>query len=788
MFLRILKKDLKRKKTMNVILLLFIVMATMFVASGINNVVTVMNGSDYYFDRAGIGNYDIITMGKDAVGALDEMLETQECIEDYRIETVVFGAKGNVLLEDGTKAECHNALILQSIEQAEITFFNADDEPVNEVKPGHAYATADFMKVNDLKPGDVVHIKHSNVEFDLIMDGKLKDALLGSTMMGNTRLLMNGQDYNKLLEDNFIVSDYRGQICYLEVSSVKELSAALSTVSNIAFDGTRSTIKMCYVMDMIVAMITLILSVILIIVSFVILKFTITFTIREEFREIGVMKAIGICNTKIRGLYIGKYLMMAAVGSFMGFLLSIPFGKLLLKSVTENMVLGNDAGVMINLIGALLVVVIIIAFAYLCTGKVKKATPVDAIRSGQTGERYKKKTKYRLARSHTKPGMYLALNDVVSAPKRFLSVIISFSLCTLIVLVLLNTVNTMKSDAFIGTFGKESDLYLTDVSESMELMHATQKEEVEKWLTNMEAELAQMGYLAKISLEIQYRCKLSFEGNDFNTTFQQGFGTHIADYDILEGSIPQDANEIAITKQISEKTGAKIGDVVVIDYGSEQRECRVTAYFQTMNQLGEVIRLHEDAPTDLGYVSSMMGFQIDFLDHPSEKEINNREAELKKFYKTDELFNKAEYCAECIGVVDTMELVQKLLLAITMVVIVMVTILMERSFIADEKSQIALLKALGFPNRAIIKWQIYRFGIVSLLAGILAAALSIPVTNLSITPIFKMMGMGSVHYRINGMQIFLIYPVMIVAVTIFAAFLTAQYTRKIGSSDTANIE
>lgn len=46
MFFRILKKDLKRKKVMNVVLLCFIILATMFVASGITNVVSVVNGID----------------------------------------------------------------------------------------------------------------------------------------------------------------------------------------------------------------------------------------------------------------------------------------------------------------------------------------------------------------------------------------------------------------------------------------------------------------------------------------------------------------------------------------------------------------------------------------------------------------------------------------------------------------------------------------------------------------------------------------------------------------------
>ena len=78
MFFRILKKDFKRKKTMNVILWLFVILAAMFVASGINNVVTVMNGTDYYLDKAGIGDYVVITMGENCLGALDEALENDE--------------------------------------------------------------------------------------------------------------------------------------------------------------------------------------------------------------------------------------------------------------------------------------------------------------------------------------------------------------------------------------------------------------------------------------------------------------------------------------------------------------------------------------------------------------------------------------------------------------------------------------------------------------------------------------------------------------------------------------
>ena len=132
--------------------------------------------------------------------------------------------------------------------------------------------------------------------------------------------------------------------------------------------------------------------------------------------------------------------------------------------------------------------------------------------------------------------------------------------------------------------------------------------------------------------------------------------------------------------------------------------------------------------------------------------------------------------------------VQYLLLWITILVVILITILMEVSFIADEKSQIALLKALGFRSRKISLWHVLRFGIVALFAMILAAVLSIPMTNLCISPIFGMMGAAKITYAIKPLEIFLLYPGIIVITTLIVAFLTSLSTRSIKSSDTANIE
>jgi len=787
MFLRILQKDLRRKKTMNIILFLFIVLATMFVASGINNVVTVMNGTDYYMDKAGVGDYIVLTMGDGAVGALDEMLEKEKSIKGYRLEQVVFGAQNYMTKTDGSALESKNTSIFQSIESATITFFDKENNPITEIEQGHMYVTGTVMEKNNLQPGDVIRLNHNGVEQEFVLDGLAKDALLGSDFMGNTRFLMNDADMQKLLANETIYEHYRGEICYFDTDDVKALKAALTEVTNIGFDGPRSTIKLAYVMDMIIAFIVLILSVCLIIVSFVVLKFTITFTITEEFREIGVMKAIGLSNGKVRSLYIVKYLLMSVVGAIVGFFASIPFGKLLLDSVSKKMMLGNDNALFINFLGSVLVVCVIVLFAYLCTGKVKKATPVDAIRSGQTGERYKNKTVLRIQKCPTGNALFMALNDVLSSPKRFLSIIISFGLCTLFVLILVNTTATMKSDKLIYTFGTKSDLYFTD-SKLMDAMGGGSREETLLYIDELEKKLTEAGMPAEICLEMIYKYPITFQGNDYILTCQQGLNTEASEYKYIEGVTPESKDEISITPQISEMLGVKIGDTITIRFGEQDVECMVTAYHQTMNQLGEIIRLHEDAPTDFRFVAGTLHFQINFLDNPDVEEIELRKERIKKLFDNDKVMNATEFCIDCVQVAGTMESVQLLLLGITLVVVMLVTILMERSFIADEKGQIAILKAIGFRDSAIIKWHVYRFGLVGLLAVILAAVCSIPMTELCINPIFGMMGAVDIDYNIEPLQIFLLYPGAVLVMTVLVAWLTALYTKTIKSSDTANIE
>lgn len=787
MIRNILQKDLKRKRTMNIIILLFVILATLFVASSVSNIVTVMNGTGYYFEQAGLGDYTIMSMGERSGDGFESVLRKIPEVKEYRIDEVIYASQ-DAFTANGESVTCRNVVMMQSLEDAQLKFFDEDNRVVDSVEPGRAYVTSDFLKRNHLSVGDQLTIQHNSVNVTLTIAGRLKDAMFGSTFMGNVRILMSAEDFAGFQEDEVIRQYYRGQICYIDTDNPKALSSQMGDVEGIAFDGPASMIRMCYVMDMVIAGVLIVVSICLILVSFVVLKFTITFTLQEEFREIGVMKAIGIKNRRIRSIYLIKYLALAIVGAGIGLAGSIPFANMLLKSVSENMVLGSDNTVWLNVISVCVVVLVIVGYAYRCTGKLKKYAPMDAIRSGQTGERFRKKSIYRLGRSHLKPSGYMAVNDVLSSPKRYLTIVLAFSICAMLVFILVNTTETMKSDRLAYTFGKVSDAYYTDVNASMKNMHGEGHAVMEQKLDELEDILAENGMPAKASVEAWYKYKVSFGDVEYKITCMQGIRTRITDYVYSKGTVPRNAHEIAITEQIADKIGAGIGDTVQITIGDVTDSYMITAYFQSMNQMGEVIRIHEEVPTDLRDCSGLMSFQFDFTDHPSQREIDRRVEEMKRIFDIDTVFNAAEYSVDCIGVVGMMESVGFLLLGITLLVVILVSILMERSFISDEKNEIAILKAVGFRDACIIGWHVKRMLLVSLVAVAIAVALAVPMTKLCITPIFGMMGLKHLQYEINPWKVCLIYPGIILGATVITTYLTARYTKKINPSDTASIE
>ena len=789
MFLRILKKDLKRKKTMNIILLLFVIMATMFAASSVNNIIAVMSGLDNYFEKANMSDHFIISLSKDP-DAIEDMLSQKPNVSDFRTEKqLVF--HDNDLTRNGEKfSEFSSIGLALSVDNAQINYFNKDNEIIKSVPRGKAYLTGCILNSTNFESGDEIQLKIGDTELTLEYAGIGKDAFLGSDMMTNPRIIMNNEDYEKLAADEKAQENNSAAVFYINGPDAKALESDLSDIPDTVLNVGISVIRTSYIMNTIVAGLLLIVSVCLILVSFVMLRFTISFTINEEFREIGVMKALGLKNRSVRGLFLVKYLGIAAIGAVIGFFLSIPFGNMLLSSVSSKMYLGSDSSAAVGVLCSLAVVLVILAFCWRCTRKIKKLSPIDAVRSGQTGERFKKKGLLRLGKSKLGATGFLALNDVFSSPKQFGIMTVIFTVCLLLVMCLANTGNTLASRKLLPLMcSTDSDIYITDTDMIMEVM--TGETTVTEQCDKIEKKLTDNGLPCSVHAEGLVSPAVEFKGNKLSPTFMYCKDTKASDYSYSEGYAPKYSNEIALTSSVAEKLEAGIGDKVNITIDGKTDEYIVTALFQSMVKLGETGRFHESLEVPDSAVSQVMGFQIDFDDSPDEEEINSRISRVKDIFDTKYVDDTDGFVMSCIGegVKDTINGVKVFVLLITVIIVIMISVLMERSFISKEKPEIALMKAMGFKSRSVRRQHTLRFLISAAIAAVLAILLSTPVTKLCIDPIFGIMGaLDGVEYNIKPVEVFAVYPVIIAAATVLGAYLTAMYMKTIKASDTSDIE
>ncbi len=789
MYLRILKKDLKRKKTMNLILLLFVILATMFAASSVNNIITVMGGLDYYFEKAGLTDHFIISgLGSDG-SETEEFLLNNSNVKEYRKEDIqIINDTG--LTQNGKKlAEVGNNIIVLDIDNAKLNYFNRDNDVITDVPEGQAYFTGSIISKASLVTGDEFQVKFGDTELTMHYAGIGKDAFLGSEMFNNPRMIISHADYEKLTADTTAAEKSRASIFYINGYDRETLESDLSDAPDTIFNKSIDLIRTSYMMNSIVAALLLIVSVCLILVSFVVLRFTISFTINEEFREIGVMKALGLKNSSVRGLYLVKYLGIAVIGALIGLSLSIPFGNVLLESVSDNMVLGNDNMLLINVLCSISVVLIIMLFCHSCTHRIKKLSPIDAVRSGQTGERFKKKGFLRIGKSRLGAMGFLAFNDIFSSPKQFGIMTVIFSVCLLLITSLANTANTLSSEKLLPLFCvTKSDAYITDPDMIAKVL--TGEETYKELNSDIEKKLADNGMPAKVHSETMLFPTLEANGKKVSPIFNYCKDTKASDYPYSEGYAPKYANEIALTTQVAEKLGVGVGDRIKLTLGDKTDNYIVSALFQSMMQMGESGRFSEALDISDQLIKQIMSFQVDFDDSPDKKAAEERIEKMRDIFDTKYVEDTDDFVMECIGagVKDTINGVKLMVILVTAIIVIMISVLMERSFISKEKSEIALMKAMGFRTGSVIAQHTLRFAIVAATASVIAIALGTPVTKLCIDPVFGITGaINGVDYNIKPVEVCVIYPVIVVAATVLGAFFTALCMKTIKASDTADI-
>ena len=780
MYLTILKKDLRRRKAINLIFMAFVMLATAFIGSSIQSLNAIMGGIDGYFEKAGAGDYII---GVDSGNALrlEEFMNNSENVRSGSLSgRMLLVSKENIEIRGEEKLDYSYTLCLSRLETGGQKYYDSKKQRISRVTDGECYLPYSLMESSGLKPGDKLTVTVGGTSMELTLAGEMMDVVMGADFISMKRILLSTEDYDTLRSASLSSDIPEYNIYTLDLKDEQAFTNEFYTSGiNTLFNMDDDMLKMTYIMDVIIAVVFAVVSIALIIIALVVLRFTIVFTMEQEFREIGILKALGLPDSRIRLLYLSKYVVLTLAGIITGFLLSFPLGDLMVARASRRIMLEGNSTILFQAVGAAAVLVIVLFFGCVYTGRIRRISPVTAIRSGSDGESSGRTGVLSMRRAGAMPvPLFMALNDIFSRPKKFMMMILIFALGIIMINIPLSAGATLRSDEMVLMMNMtRSDGAMLRENEG--IMSQT-RSELERELEGIEEKLGEKGIKVHTFREVMFKFIISCGDHMVSSIGVQGIGTDTDDYLYFSGTAPKLENEIAVTSLIADKLGAGIGDTVEIAIGGEKRTFIITALYESLLNMGEGVRFSEDVVLDYTEKTGAMAVQFTFSEEADKEGTRQRLKEIRDIFPEYEVMSCKEYVDDSIGGVSgILDSLSRVILIIVLAVNALIAALMVRSFIIREKGEIALLKSLGFPDRTLILWQSLRISLSLILAAVTAALLTLPLSNWIVGSVFGIMGSSEISVVLDPLMAYCVYPLTLLAVTTICSLLSALRLRKI---------
>ncbi|WP_281550043.1 FtsX-like permease family protein [Murimonas intestini] len=793
MLQRILKKDMKRRKSVNIILFIFITLASVFLSSSVNNILVVSSAVDYYMDRAAVPEVSLFTAGTDEEQEINDWIENEgPLVRSYESGILVILAEKSITLERGgieTSFNSNGASIYLGTSDADHCKVFDENGKSFSLNKGEIAMTSGVMERNGLEPGDKIRIAEGSVDKEFTVRLSTKDAGFGNDMAGMTRLIVSESDFTmyKLKPEADLLGMY-----YVDTDGaadfVRELNdqGFLSVMNSV----TRATYAMAYSFDMVMASLLILIGICLILIAMLVLRFTLVFTIEEDYREIGIMKAVGMKGFAIKKLYLIKYLVLVASGSIIGLAASVPASSMMVKGVSKNMIM-EDAGanLWVNIICTLLIILLVMLFCYCCTNRLNKVSAIAAIRGGQTGERYSGRGGIRLHRRSRMPvAVFLGINDMLSHVRRYLVMIITFGISFVLITIPLNTINTMKSSEMASKFCLDPDsaVYVKDIEKQGEGSFKSSKDLIEG-MERVRSELKDAGYDAELTGIPIYFLQYEQAGKTGKSKIAtvQALGPNTGFMTYQEGSAPVLENEIAFSKDIMKENGWEIGDSIEAAINGKEEKFIITGIYSDYTQLGRSARMNPvmDCSNEI-----MFDYWSIIVDMDTDSSQSEMAEELNKLFPDYGWSDAQEVIDRNVGGIQ--QSLQEMMIPMTALlcaIIMLITFLMERLFIVREKGEIAMMKSIGYRNGYIRLWQILRMIWAAVISMAAAVPLSLLANHFVLRPIFAIMG-AELKIQVIPWQVYGVYPGILMAGIIIAAGIGTINVKKINIRELSNLE
>ncbi|MCM3786720.1 ABC transporter permease [Neobacillus mesonae] len=764
MYSRIIRNDILKSKAITLTTTLFVAAAAALVSLAALLIVNLSGSLNTLMSQAETPHFMQMHSGDIDMKRLATFSEQNDQVDEYQVIEFLNIDGAQIQLGDSSLANSvqDNGFSTQS--QTFDYLLDLQGEIIT-VTDGQLYVPISYMRDSGAKVGDKAVVGGK----ELTITGFLRDSQMNSSLSGSKRFLVSDHDFADIKK--------HGSTEYLiefRLKDMSELSSFETAYASAGLEANGPTVTyplfkmMNAISDGMMIGIILLVSILIVAIAWMCIRFTLLAKIEDDYREIGVMKAIGMRISDIKKIYLAKYTLIAASGSIFGFVLSLVFKEMLLENIRLYMgeSMNSAHAFLFGIIGIMLVFLAIVTYVSMVLNRFKKIPAAEAIRFGISQDKKTGAKRFTLNRSRLwNTNIFLGIKDVLARKKLYATMLAVLVISSFILIVPQNLYNTISSKSFTSYMG------IGNYDMRIDIQQAGNISDLSAQIANtMKGDSAISKYTVLTTKTFQTRTE---EGTEENIKVELGDHS-IFPIAYTEGGAPVAEHEIALSALNAKEMDKIVGDKLALVINGKKTDLTVTGIYSDITNGGKTAKA---VFTDSSVPIMWSIICAELLDKTV---TDHRVSEYAAMFEQARVTDIDEYVTQTFG--STISSVEKASYAAAftaLIVIVLITLIFMKLLVAKDRYSIALMKAFGFTNSDIKAQYVARSAFVLIVGIALGTLLANTLGELLAGAAISSFGASTFHFTVDPFSAYLLSPLMIICLVLIATIIGTSGTERI---------
>lgn len=745
MLWKLVKNDLRHQPLQTFNIAFFIFLAVTFLATASQLTVHLTNSINQLVTSAKTPHILQMHTGDLNRKRLEEFVEKHQEISDYQvlnflnIDNAELSINGHSLKD----SVYDNGFSVQS---PRFDFLQDLDGQLIEAEPGQVYVPIFYYISKQMKLGDRLTIGDRALE----VVGFVRDSQMNSSLSVSRRFVISQEDYDVL--------EQMGSVEYLIEFRLHDLadSSKIETAYNQAGLETDGPPLLTYTLfqlinafsDGMTILALIVISLLIILIALFSIRLTLLAKLEEDYRELSILKAIGIPLRNIQRLFLSKYLVVAGLASSLGFLASFGVKQPLL--VNMKIFFGESQATIWTYLLALAISLLVFSIIAFSMGRLAKQLKYLSLNPDQIHEREVLSPRFG-SLPHI---LQLVLADLWARKKIYTTMLSVFVLSLFVVLLPMSIYSTISHPSFINYLGLGNYDIRVDLSQI-----SGKEKEVEQLISELETD----PLIQKISVYRSYMLDYKTEtGNKQKLWVDTG---NQKDFSIkyIKGHAPTTDDQISLSKLRADDMEKKVGDQIPMLINGQEKNITISGIYSDLTNGGKTAKAsfpveHQEAvwiiiPITLKTETSSQDFIKAYQDRYTFAKFSDIESYRNQIFgSTIQMVSTISWWA----------------FAGAIFLVLLITSLFIRMLFIKDLSQTALLKAIGFSNKQIQLQYVITSSLILILSLVIGNFFALTVGDSLASLLLSTIGIAGVTFIHNPLLTLFLIPLSILTASLLA--------------------